>query len=108
MSLVKRHRWSANASSSPAESISLQTTASTADTQSELSEYPSRPVRHLFLVRHGQYQRRRTQADGHLTAKGQKQASYTANFLLSQLPDDVRFDSLTHSDSKPTIEPCRA
>lgn len=58
------------------------------------------PVRHLFLVRHGQYERERTQTDGHLTTIGEKQAWYAADFLISQLPDDVLFDSLTHSDSK--------
>jgi hypothetical protein len=35
-----------------------------------------------------------------LTPIGQKQALYAANFLQSQLPDNVLFDSLTHSDSK--------
>lgn len=61
------------------------------------------PVRHLYLVRHGQYERERTQTDGHLTNNGEKQAWYAADFLISQLPDDVRFDSLTHSDSKSNI-----
>ena len=109
MSLVKRHRWSTNASRSASETTentSLPTNSSTDESQSEFSNHPSRPVRHLFLIRHGQYQRRRTQSDGHLTAKGQKQAWYTANFLLSQLPDDVLFDSLTHSDSKETFDQC--
>ena len=109
MSFVKRHRWSTNASRSASETTentSLPTNSSTDDSQSEFSNHPSRPVRHLFLIRHGQYQRRRTQSNGHLTAKGQKQARYTANFLLSQLPDDVLFDSLTHSDSKETFDQC--
>jgi hypothetical protein len=66
--------------------------------QSSISD--DQPVRHLFLVRHGQYQRQRTDFDGHLTAKGQTQACYAANFLISQLPDNVLFHSLTHSDSK--------
>ena len=78
----------------PRTKTSLTMNSSTDDSQSEFSNHPSRPVRHLFLIRHGQYQRRRTQSDGHLTAKDQKQAWYTANFLLSQLPEDVLFDSL--------------
>jgi len=84
--LVKRHQ----------RSKSPETTVSIDNNQSELSE---NPVRHLFLVRHGQYQRYRTQSDGYLTAKGKKQAWYAANFLISQLPENVLFDSLTHSDS---------
>jgi hypothetical protein len=93
--LVKRYSWSENRSTNTETIYSIDSSIS--DNQSELSEYP---VRHLFLVRHGQYQRQRTQPDGHLTAKGQKQAWYAANFLISQLPDNVLFDSLTHSDSK--------
>ena len=92
--LVKRHQWSKNNTET---TYSTDSSSSISDNQSELSE---NPVRHLFLVRHGQYQRQRTQTDGHLTAKGQKQAWYAANFLISQLPDNVLFDSLTHSDSK--------
>lgn len=54
-------------------------------------------------MRHGQYQRRRTQSDGHLTEIGEKQATYAANFLSSQLPENVLFDSLTHSDSETVV-----
>ena len=104
-SLVKRRKWSVNTNSQTektftSDSTSISNKSSIDDNQSELSENSNKPVRHLYLVRHGQYQRRRTQSDGHLTAKGQTQASYAANFLISQLPDNVLFDSLTHSDSK--------
>jgi hypothetical protein len=87
--LVKRHQWS----KSPEKILSID------NNQSELSQ---NPVRHLFLIRHGQYQRYRTQSDGYLTTKGKKQAWYAANFLISQLPSNVLFDSLTHSDSTKT------
>jgi hypothetical protein len=88
--LVKRHQW-----------FNKTETTFSNNSSSISNKNPSEnPVRHLFLVRHGQYQRRRTQTDGYLTAKGQKQAWYAANFLISQLPDNVLFDSLTHSDSK--------
>ena len=80
------------------ESPSISNQSSISDDQSES------PVRHLFLIRHGQYQRQRTDSDGHLTAKGQRQACYAANFLISQLPDNVLFHSLTHSDSKNNSE----
>jgi hypothetical protein len=89
--LVKRHKWSINRNSN---------TETIDDSPSELTESSTKPVRHLFLVRHGQYQRQQTQSDGHLTPIGQKQALYAANFLQSQLPYNVLFDSLTHSDSK--------
>ena len=69
------------------------------DSSSE-NYFQENPVRHLFLVRHGQYERERNQSDGHLTSNGEKQAWYAADFLISQLPDNVFFDSLTHSDSK--------
>jgi hypothetical protein len=94
--LVKRHQSSKNYTETTysTDSSSRSNQSFGSDHQSEL------PVRHLFLVRHGQYQRRRTQSDGHLTDKGQKQAWYAANFLISQLPENVLFDSLTHSDSK--------
>lgn len=83
--LNKRRQWSKGSDSS---SVS---------TKSSIDE---NPVRHLFLVRHGQYQRRRTDSDGHLTIKGEKQAWYAANFLIRQLPENILFDSLTHSDSE--------
>jgi len=100
--LVKRHQWSENRSTNTEtiysiDSSSVSNKSSISNNQSELNE---NPVRHLFLVRHGQYQRQRTQPDGHLTAKGQKQAWYAANFLISQIPDNILFDSLTHSDSR--------
>ena len=86
--LIKRYPRSISSIDSP----SISNDSSISDDQ---------PVRHLFLVRHGQYQRQRTESDGHLTAKGQRQAWYAANFLISQLPENVLiFDSLTHSDSK--------
>jgi hypothetical protein len=105
MPLVKRHKWSVNTNTNTETTITTDSTSvsnktSTDGNQSELSESYNKPVRHLFLVRHGQYQRRRTQSDGHLTVKGQRQASCAANFLISQLPDNILFDSLTHSDSK--------
>ncbi|CAF0737076.1 unnamed protein product [Didymodactylos carnosus] len=61
-------------------------------------------VRHLYLVRHGQYQRLTTQGDGNLTEKGQQQAVFAANYLATELPEDVLFDSLTHSDMIRTRE----
>jgi hypothetical protein len=106
--LLKRHKWSINSNSNTettfaSDSPSLSNKSSIDDNQSELSESLNKPIRHLFLVRHGQYERRRTQSDGHLTAVGQKQAWYAANFLQSQLPENVLFDSLTHSDSKISV-----
>lgn len=77
--------------------ISDRSISISSDNPSDLS---TNPIRHLFLVRHGQYERQRTTADGHLTLKGQKQAWYAARFLISQLPDNILFDSLIHSDSK--------
>ena len=105
MTLVKRQRWSSNENISTEATVTIDNSntsnaSSTEENRSASTASQSKPVRHLFLVRHGQYQRRRTQFDGHLTAKGQKQAWHTANFLRSQLPDDVPFDSLTHSNSK--------
>lgn len=102
--IIKRHKCSVNKNTnsnttSTIDSASTSNRSSTDDNQSEFSDSYNKPVRHLFLVRHGQYQRQRTQSDGHLTARGQKQAWYAANFLMSQLPDDVLFDSLTHSNS---------
>jgi len=90
--LVKRYQWSKNNTETiySTDSSSRTNKSSINDNQSELNEN---------LVRHDQYQRQRTQSDGHLTAKGQKQACYAAHFLISQLPDNVLFDSLTHSDS---------
>lgn len=117
MTLVKRKKWLNNSnrtteSTLSSDSISVSTntssisdsqlssTSSVAESQSTISDEQTKPVRHLFLVRHGQYQRKRTQSDGHLTEIGEKQATYAADFLSSQLPDNVLFDSLTHSDSK--------
>ena len=105
--VVKKRRCFANTNAEITltnDNTSISDTCSTDDNQSETSKSSNKPVRHLFLVRHGQYQRRRTQFDGHLTSRGQKQAWYAANFLISQLPDDVLFDSLTHSDSKKTFK----
>ncbi|CAF3989513.1 unnamed protein product [Rotaria magnacalcarata] len=107
--IIKRHKWSLNTNTNTettltTDSASTSNKSSTDDNQSELSVSYNKPVRHLFLVRHGQYQRRRTQSDGHLTVQGQNQAWYAANFLMSQLPDDVLFDSLTHSDMIRTRE----
>lgn len=89
--LTKRYRYSP---SNDSESIQSSESSIRSNTSCE------NPVRHLFLVRHGQYERERTQNDGHLTTIGEKQAWYAADFLLSQLPENVLFDSLTHSDSK--------
>ncbi|CAF3855516.1 unnamed protein product [Rotaria sp. Silwood1] len=107
--VVKRRKWCVNTNTNTkttltTDSSSISNKSSTDDSQSEFSESYNKPVRHLFLVRHGQYQRERTQSDGHLTARGQKQAWYAANFLISQLPDNVLFDSLTHSDMIRTRE----
>lgn len=98
--LIKRHPWSANTNIHTETSVFSDSTSLSEYSPSEVSTNYSKPIRHLFLVRHGQYQRYRTEFDGHLTAKGQKQAWYAANFLISQLPENVLFDSLTHSDSK--------
>ena len=89
--LTKRQRYSP---SNDSESIQSSESSIRSNTSCE------NPVRHLFLIRHGQYERERTQNDGHLTTSGEKQAWYAADFLLSQLPENVLFDSLTHSDSK--------
>jgi len=102
--LVKRHQWFVNTNTNTestltSDSTSISNRSSFDNSPSDLSETSHKPVRHLFLVRHGQYQRRRTQSDGQLTIQGQKQAWYAANFLISQLPENVLFDSLTHSDS---------
>lgn len=107
MKLVERTQWSNNSnlnieSIRTPDSISVST-SSTISSQSSsttsISDERMKPVRHLFLVRHGQYQRRRTHSDGHLTEIGERQANYAAHFLSSQLPENVLFDSLTHSDS---------
>lgn len=94
MSFVIKRR-----SLSETTSVNSEITSCSSDL-SETSRLSSNPVRHLYLVRHGQYERHRTIADGHLTLRGQKQAWHAANFLISQLPENVLFDSLTHSDSK--------
>lgn len=115
MKLVKRTKWSNNSnlnieSIQTPDSISVSTNStntsqsssatSISESQTTISDEQTKPVRHLFLVRHGQYQRRRTQSDGHLTEIGERQANYAAHFLSSQLPENVLFDSLTHSDSE--------
>ncbi|CAF0726401.1 unnamed protein product [Adineta steineri] len=103
-SLVKRHRRYINTNTNTDTPSTSDSTSISNTSSFELSENYNKSVRHLFLVRHGQYQRQRTESDGHLTDKGEKQAWYAANFLISQLPDDVLFDSLTHSDMIRTRE----
>ncbi|UJR34174.1 hypothetical protein I4U23_021581 [Adineta vaga] len=103
--LVKRYPWSANTNVHSETSFTTDNTSLSDLSPSEISRTNySKPVRHLYLIRHGQYQRERSESDGHLTAKGQKQALYAANFLISQLPENVLFDSLTHSDMIRTRE----
>ncbi len=56
------------------------------------------PRRHLYLIRHGQYDRRDpARAGGHLTARGKQQAQRVARRLRGLPMDAIHFSTLTRA-----------